>query len=52
VECCPGDELGMPENKLDFDILDLDFFDDESIVVVLRFRTEDGKREVRCRAGC
>ena len=51
LECCVGDVLKAPENRLDFDLLDLDFFDDETIVVVLRLRTEDGKREIRCRAG-
>jgi len=48
LECCLADNIEEPGERLDgLDLLAADFFDDESIVVVLRLRTEDGKPEPR-----
>jgi anaphase-promoting complex subunit 4 len=53
LECCLTDDVDDRRKRLDsFDLLEADFFDDESIVVVFRLRTEDSKPEARCKGRC
>src|SRR5438477_1682318 len=53
LECSLGVDMEASENRLNsFDLLEVDFFDDESIVVVLGLRTEDGKPKAGCKGRC